>query len=231
MKNTIKSANCLHCDKKSSCFRSLTSKDLSELQESRVELKYKAGEIICKQGAFATQISYLYSGMVKIYLENNQDNNLILNIIPPGQLIGLPSLYNKRICHYTASALEDSIVCSIDINVFDKYIKSNGEFASQIIYELNKNTSISYKRILSLTQKQLNGRIADSLLYLANDVYSNDSFKLTLSRKDMAELSSTSCESITRVLSKFKAESIINIKGKDISILDKERLQNISIFG
>lgn len=231
MTGIIKSANCLICDRKSSCFKSLTKKDLGALEESRVELRYKAGEIVCKQGAFATQISYLYSGMIKIYLETGHENDLIVNIIPAGHLIGLPSLYNKKICHYSASALEDSVVCSIDINVFDKYINSNGEFASQIIYELNRNTTISYKRFLSLTQKQLNGRIADSLLYLANDVYFSDNFKLTLSRKDMAELSSTSCESVTRVLSKFKAEKLIGMKGKEIKILEREKIENISIFG
>lgn len=226
-----KTANCTECGRKSTCFHSLESNDLQIVEDSRVELRFRTGETICKQGAFASQITYLHSGLVKIYLETGNETDLILNVISAGQLIGLPSLYNNKVCQYTAVAIEDSIVCSIDIKVFDKYIRSNGDFAAEIIYELNRNTSISYARFLALTQKNLHGRIAESLLYLSDEVFKKDEFVNSLSRKDMAELAGTSCESVTRVLSSFKSDGIIEMEGKSVKLSNKTKLRQISEHG
>lgn len=231
MTPTQKLISCLSCQKKSSCFKALDKKALKELEENRVELRFSAGEIICKQGAFANQIAYINKGLIKIYTEINEDANLIINVFPEGKLIGLPFLYHQKTCNYSAAAIEDSTICSIDIQLFDKYIRTNGDFAQNVICELNKNTASSYKRLIALTYKQLNGRIADTLLYLANEIYESDEFLLSLSRKDLAELSRTSSESITRIFSKFRNDKMISLKEGYLKILNKESLEKISNFG
>lgn len=219
------------CNRKSSCFSNISPETIENLEENRKELTYKAGEIICKQGSFASHISYVNSGMVKTYLETNNNTNIILNIIPQGKLIGLPSLFHNNAFQYSAAAIEDSIICSIDMQFFDRFIGNSCDFARRIINELNANTTAIYDRLISLTQKNLNGRVAYSLLYLAKEVYNSDKFINTLSRKDIAELSGTSPESITRTLSKFKKEKIIKIKNKHLSIENKKLLEQISTLG
>ena len=226
-----KTTNCELCHRKSSCFSNIETTELINLDSSRVELKFKKGEIICKQRSFASQINYLYSGLVKTYLEIDDGKDLIASIVTPGHLIGLPSLYSDKTCQYSAMALQDCVICSIDIQVFDKYIKTNGNFASEIIYELNKNTSIGYARLISLTHKNLHGRIADSLLYLAQDVYKSDSFPMVLTRKDFAELSGTTSESITRVFSKLNSEGVIRSENNQMELIDKAKLIQISRLG
>jgi CRP/FNR family transcriptional regulator len=85
--------------------------------------------------------------------------------------------------------------------------------------------------MLALTQKQIPGRIADTLLYLYRTVYKTNPFKLTVSRQDIADLSSMTKESVIRVLKDFKDAGFITME-KDLVKIDNEKaLINISETG
>ena len=231
MNYSHKQTHCTTCKNRSSCFRVLTRLDHKLVEANRVELRFKAGEVICKQGAFASSIMYIYEGMVKTYLETPEENHVVLNILPTGSMIGLSSLFTDYVFHQSAAALVDSTVCSIDIKVFEEFTKSNGEFASEIIKTLNQCIVSNNERFLSITHKQLNGRFADAMIFLSEKVYKSKKFELTMMRKDLAELTGMSPESITRVITQFKKEKIIDVQGKNYNILRMDRLEEISIVG
>jgi len=226
----LKNSNCAKCTKKGPCFLKLSEKELELVEENRLEVKFNKGEIICKQGSFASHIMYLYDGLIKVYLET-QNKNQILNIIPPGRLIGLPSLFNENIFHYSASSIGNSIVCCIDINIFREITQSNPSFASEIIRILNEKAITMYHRLISVSQKQLHGRFADAIIFLSKEIYKGTSFELTLSRKDLAELTGMSVESLSRVVKEFKNDGIININEKKLEILNYRLLEKISLSG
>ena len=73
----------------------LSKEELVLTNENKVQIQFKKGEIISKQGSFVTHIMYLRTGYAKVYKETDIDNNLILDIIPSGKLIGLTSLFNN----------------------------------------------------------------------------------------------------------------------------------------
>lgn len=226
-----KQIHCTSCTKRSSCFNQLSKDDHKIIEQHRLELNFKAGEVICKQGSFASNIMFIYEGMVKTYLETSDGSHVVLNVLPTGHMIGISSLFTDDVFHYSAAALEDSKICSIDIKVFEEYTKSNGAFASEIITILNKCIIQSNERFLSLTHKHLNGRFADAIIFLSEKVYKSQKFTLTMMRKDLAELTGMSPESITRVINKFKNERIIDIKGKEYEILNMGLLKRISVIG
>ena len=89
-----KNTKCLKCTEKSLCFKQLTDAELNLTNENKVQIQFNKGEILSKQGTFVTHIMYLKSGFAKVYKETDVDNNLILDIIPEGKLIGLTSLFN-----------------------------------------------------------------------------------------------------------------------------------------
>lgn len=226
-----KQIDCVHCKKRSSCFSELSRSDHKMIEEHRLELKFHKGEIICKQGSFASNIMFIYKGIAKTYLETRKEDQVILNVLPEGKMIGLPALYTERVFPYSASALEECIICSIDIKIFEEYTKSNGAFASELIRTLNQCTISNYDRMISLTHKQLDGRFADALLFLSQQVYKKLSFRNSLSRKDMADLTAMSPESVTRIVNRFISDGIIRVSGKNYEILDQLRLRNISELG
>jgi CRP-like cAMP-binding protein len=226
----IERISCLLCPNKSSCFEMLSKEELEFIDSHRVEIRFKKGEIICKQGSLASNIMYLRSGMAKLYFENNRRKNLILRIIPSGSLFGLPSISNN-ILYYSASCYEDTTVCMIDISVFRKVIGSNPRFATEVINVLNKNVIQGYERMFCLTQNHLSGRMANIILCISDTIYQAEEFEMQLSRKDIAELTNMSVESVTRILKSFKDDKLIDIKAKHFKILNKPQLERICETG
>lgn len=225
-----KEDRCLICKSKSSCFTHLNVDELGLVDNNRLEVKYRSGELICKQGSFASHILFLKKGLVKVYLEGKSKNH-ILSITSKGNLIGLPSLFGDPIFHYSVVAYEDSAVCHIDINVFKKFIHENAQFSAELIKLINENIINNYERFLSVTQKNMPGRFADVLLYFSDQIYKSTSFSLSLSRKDLAEFSSMSVESLSRTIKDFNDNNIVSVKGKNFEIVDRSRLIEISLHG
>ena len=230
MKNTY-SNTCTVLNNKASCFDELTDEEKALIEENKIALTYKKGEIISKQGSFASHIIYLKRGLAKVYLEGKA-KNLILTITPPGNLMGLPCLYDgNNVFLYTASSYVDSEVELIDIELFKQLILQNSKFAFAIIKTLNANTVQTYGRFYCFTNKQMHGRLADILLCLSQRIYGSDSFNLPLTRSDLAELTGMSTESVIRVMKDFKEDGLIKTEGKEIELIDLEMLLKISEVG
>ena len=223
--------SCLLCNNQSECFRQLSDSQLDFANSNRAEISYRKGEMIAKQGNFYTHILYLQSGMVKVYKELPDGSNLILSIFGVGSLIGLPFLFKNQILDYSVAALDDTTICAIDRHAFEKLIHENGEFAAEVVNQLNHCTLYNYDRLVSLTHKQINGRFADTLLYLSRVVYKANPFNLTLSRKDLAEYTGVSVMSVIRAIKEFKNDGIIDISGNRVEILNFSQLERISRTG
>lgn len=223
---------CLECDKKSLCFQQLTEDELKLTNENKVQIRFKKGEIISKQGSFVTHIMYLKEGFAKVYKETDSENNLILDIIPDGKLIGLTSLFNNdNIARFSVSALTDTVICSIDRNIIEKLIYKNNKFAKTVIASLNGEALHFYDKMASLTQKQMNGRVADALIYLSNNIFQSNKFKMILSRKDLAEFTGMSTMSVVRTLKVLRQEGIIENENGAIEIKKPDLLKKISQNG
>jgi CRP/FNR family transcriptional regulator len=209
----------------------LTNEEKNLIDSTSLVVNYKKGEMICKQGSFASHIMYLEKGLVKIYIEGNP-KDLILNITPQDNLMGLQAIYEgNNTFLYSISTYTDSTVRLIDIQTFKQLLKQNPLFAYRIISIVNENTSQSYNRFFSLTQKQLHGRLADILLCLSRKIFNSKSFDLPISRSDLSDLTSMSTESVIRIMKDFKDDGIIDFNNKAITLLDLPRLDRISAKG
>lgn len=230
MAKPVYTKECLEafCGSISSC--QLTPGDVDLLNSNRVEVKYNKGEIICKQGSFAHQLIYIKNGLSKSYLE--EDSNVQIICVNPGDcILGIQSITARGIFHYSVAALEDVYACLFDLEIVKTIAQRNAGFTYSLLTKANDSQILTYDRFFSLTMKQLHGRMADILLCLANRVYRSDEFTFNLSRKDLAELTAMSNESATRIFKDFKDDGIIDLDGKKIKIIDKERLIQVSKFG
>ena len=221
---TVSGSNCI-------CFEKLTEQEQYLIDSNSVEVEFKKGEYICKQGTFASHVMLITKGLAKVHIEGKNEN-LILRIIPEGNLVGLTSVHKENtIFQYSAVAYIDSSIKLIDINIFRKIIKQNAEFAGEIINILTENNLQIYGRFFCLTTKQSYGRLADILLCLSDRIYKNSEFELLLTRKDLGELTGMSTENVIRLLKKFRDDGLIIMEGKMLSIVDYETLKKISING
>ncbi|MCX6284847.1 MAG: Crp/Fnr family transcriptional regulator [Bacteroidetes bacterium] len=209
----------------------LNQDELEMIEKSRLNVVFKSGETIRKQGTQMTHVISLNSGMAKLYLEGIENRNSILRIVRPTKFIGGPGIYLDQMHHYTVMALMESSVCFIDMNVFKEIIRRNNHFAEEFMKDFSLNTLNVYNRLLYLTQKQMPGRMADSLLYLFEEIFESDHFPMLLSKQDLADLSAMSRDSALKILRSFEREGIIRFDEKELRLLDHESLRKISRIG
>lgn len=213
------------------CFESLTPEELMLIESKMVTVTYKRCEMICKQGSLANHIIFIRDGLVKLFLEGPAEN-LILQIMPSSNIIGLSNCFgNNNLFYYSAQAYLDTEVDLLDMETFKTLINSNAKFASKMIESLAEHSVITYGRFYCLTQKQNYGRFADILLCLTNRIYKSCKFPMQLSRKELAELAGMSVESVSRIMTRFKEEKIIEEKDGFVEILQIDKLKDISLKG
>ncbi len=231
MGNTLEFTGCTISSHHCSCFEKLSEDEVRLIEDNSVKITYKKGEIVCKQGALVSHIMYLEKGLVKVFV-NDGTNSLVLKIITDANFLGLASVseeYNKY--QYSVRTYIDSEVRQIDVNVFRRLLKQNPDFSRDVIDILSANSLQVYGRFFCLTHKHVYGRLADILLCLSDRIFKQADFILPLSRKDLAELSGMSSETVIRMLKKFNEDRLIQMEGKNFRILDHERLLKISETG
>ncbi len=225
------SVNCVDCKNSSNCFKKLIPSELEFINQNKTQILYRKGENICKQGAFASYVLYISDGLVKLYMESPNNKNINLKILKTSEFIGLSSIYGDNIYNYSTVALKDSTICLIEKNSFRKLLINNGHFASEIIKWYCENEKQLFTKIQSLGNKQMHGRLADTLIYLCDQNLQEEEIFSYLSRKDIAEFAGLSTESTVRLLTELKNNNILDISGKDIKTLNPEGLKEISKRG
>jgi CRP/FNR family transcriptional regulator, polysaccharide utilization system transcription regulator len=131
----------------------------------------------------------------------------------------------------SVTALEDSVVCFIDKNSLTSVLKRNGNIALKFLKLAADEIDFLNNRIASLTQKHVRGRLAESILLMAGTYgFETDgkTIGVSLSREDIAHLSSMTTSNAIRTLSNLASEGIIKIKGRKITITDLTGLEHIS---
>jgi CRP/FNR family transcriptional regulator len=230
MAKFIQENNCVDCKCKSSIFKSLSTAELELINGSRYEVSFRAGEMMFKQGTPSPHFLCLTTGLAKLYIEG-YGKNLILSLVKPVEYILGPGIYVDNRHHYSASAVEDSTACLVDVTAFKQMMRNNPDFSDEFIRRISLMTIFNFEQFISLTQKQMNGRIADALFYLSDQIYGKNPFKMTISRQDLADLSGMSKESAIRILKEFKDEGILSVNGNILHILNPQQLKKISATG
>jgi len=209
----------------------LISQDLKEeeiKQLLRVKIEFKKGETIFKQGGIASYIILLSSGLSKNYVEGNFDKGFNFKIIKPISFVGLSSAYGKNIYAFSGSALTKCEAYLIDIQIFRSIMSRNHSFANRILNWYCNTTQSHLTRMSSIANKQALGRLAETLLYLSDDIFNGKIITTNVSRKDIAELAAMSTESAVRFLSDLKKDKIIDITSNSIEIKKRDVVRLIS---
>lgn len=222
---------CADCKEGWTNFKVLTDKELVLLEKNRYEADFRPGEMIIKQSSPASNAVFLRSGMAKIYMEGQGRKNLIICIAKPGMMIVGPGIYTDSRYSFSVASIDEAKVCFISIEVIKELFRQNKNFAEGIVEEISIMSHFYLKRLLSMTQKKMPGRVAEVLLYLADEVFNSDEFIPLLTRKELADMAGMAKESIVRILRDFSDEGIICSECPEIKILKKDKLQMISDNG
>ena len=227
--------NCDNCiDNAKSVFSVLLPEEKTLLKKTYTCAFYKKGEIIFKEGDKPTGLISLSEGKVKVFKEGIGGREQIVRMAKPVSFIGYRALFAEENHTATAVAIEDSLVCIFDKDIIYKVLRANSELCLSIIKSFATELGFSNNRTITLTQKHIRGRLAESLIFL-KDTYGfeedGQTIKIYLSREDVSNLSNMTTSNAIRTLSSFAHEGVISIDGRKIKILKLAKLDRISDLG
>ncbi len=222
--------NCDTCFFKNGICKGLTEEESKALFELTKQHTYKKGETIFKQGVKCSELIYLTEGIVKFVSDSN-GKELIVTIDKAQTLLGLANILNEDVNLFTIVAIEECKGCVINLNRFKLLTTTNRKFLLEIMSLSTQMFRSAIFNFISIAKKQSNGRIADVLLYLSDKIYESKSFSVSLSRQELADYAGCSKEQLIHTLRTFSNDGIISVSGKNIEILDHDKLITISRVG
>lgn len=141
------------------------------------------------------------------------------------------SVFGDNIYNCSAVALKDSTICMIEKTALKQLLMKNADFAMRITSRNCRNEARYLDIIQNTSYKQMRGKLASALLYLSSEEFLEEDVFQYLTRQDIADFASVTIESAVKFIKEFEKEGILKLKGKDLKIIIKNKLEEIARKG
>ena len=209
----------------------LTAEQQAIIMDSINIVNYNRRDIIVKQYSASSHVYYIIKGIIKVSSEQRKGKNLVMKIDTTGSFVGLISLLGGDSYNFTVTAVENCTLAQIPVTTLKSVMLQNARFALEISQLISRHGLFLINRLAGLLYKQLPGRVADLILYFADDIFCNNQFEFPVNRTELAELCGTTKESLIRTLSEFNHDRIIELERNRIRIISYDILKTLSRFG
>ena len=172
----------------------------------------------------------MVSGKIKIFRTNEFGKQYITEVHKEGDYFGYLAFFGDSIHCDSATAIEDSEVKRVPKEDFFRLLLSNNEVSVNFIKLLTKNYSGAEEKLLKLAYNSARKRVAEALLYVSakyQDSNSDSDPSFVLLRENISSLAGISAESVSRNLTDFKEEGLIESHKGKIKILNVKKLESI----
>lgn len=196
--------------------------------------KYRKDEIIFREGARPAGIFYIKSGMVKKYKIDNIGKEHIFYVANAGELLGYHSVLASEVYPDAAAAIEDSVISFIPLESFLTVLNRSAELSRRLLKTLSHEFGVLINNISVFAQRPVRERVAISLIILREKFKHRTEpgapIEISISRDNIANMAGTTRENVTRFITEFKNDNIIETHGRKIVIADVKKLVAISNY-
>lgn len=216
-----------------SVFLPLTDIEKKVFSNSIITHVFTKGQFIFKENEMLRGILYLVHGKAKVFKQGIGGKEQIVRMAGAHGFIGYRAIFAGENTRAASVALEDTSMIEIPFEFVEKLIHSNPDFSLALLRSFALDLRFAEERTVTLTQKHIRGRLAESLLLLKEQygLDENMVLKVNMSREDVAKLSNMTPSNAIRTLSAFTEEGIIELEGRNIKIVNTKTLERISRLG
>lgn len=199
-------------------------------RERRIPLQ--RGEYLFRRGEHFKSIYALWSGSIKTFLLDKDENECISGFHFAGELIASDSIHST-IYHYNAQALETSFVCNIQFDTLQALGFHVPIIQSELIRLMGVQITQYQELLFCLTGKRsAEEKLAAFLLNLLKRFQqhglSGSSFRLSMNRSEIGCYLGLAKETVGRLFSQFQEVGLIAVKGRQMEIVDGDGLALIA---
>lgn len=201
---------------------------IRSLEENKVQMIYKKGSNVFEAGNQISGIYFVQQGIVEEFYTNADRGFETIRFSNDGQTFGQIG-FNKEQYPFGAAAKEDTIVCFFDNKFFHDLCYSNKQITFDLMLFYSSQYNKTAYRLRSNSEMNLREKIAHALYFLSHRFGLNNENELRdcFSREDIASLACTTAEQVSRQLSDFEKERMIERRSRKIAILEQQKLKSI----
>ncbi len=190
---------------------------------------YKRGDTIYDEGNRINGFYCLVKGIIKIFKTGFDGKDQIIRFAKPGDIMGFRSTITGESACTTTKVIEDAAVCYVPGDLVKSFVKSNGDFAMDLLELACNELGEANDYITDIAQKTVRERLAEVLIHLkwSFNLDSENFLQISLTREELANIVGTATESVIRLLSEFKQDKLIELHGRKIKILNEAKLVKI----
>lgn len=233
--NNIKSSavSCGNCSLSNFCLpRGLNAKEMQILEDAiDKSKKIKKKEYLYTNKSKQSGLYAIKSGSMKTFISNESGDEQILGFHLPGDLIGFDA-FHLRQHSCTAQALDDTLVCKLSLDNFNKLCETIPSIRDEIMHQVGKEIQRDHIAMLTLGQMQTEERLATFLLSISRRnmrrKFSEVEFQLPMPRRDLANYLGMAVETLSRIFSRLQENKIIAVNRRAVKILNLEKLRNLA---
>lgn len=213
-----------------SSLKALTKDELLRMAECKTSYTIKKGEPIFEEGEMTNGVFCVKDGVCKMTKLSANGKDQIIKLVKAGELLGQRSMISEEPANLSAVALEDMEVCFVPKSEILKFFNQNNQFSMNVMKTICGDLKESDDHMVSMAQKSVKERLAETLIYLEENFGVNEdgSLRIQLSREELAGMIGTATESCIRLLSELNKQDLITISGKKIAIKNKTKLKKLS---
>ncbi|MEO0037958.1 MAG: hypothetical protein RIQ59_1169 [Bacteroidota bacterium] len=213
-----------------SSLKALNKEELLKMAECKTSYTIKKGEPIFEEGESVNGIFCVKDGVCKLSKLSANGKDQIVKLVKSGELLGQRSLISEEPTNLSAVALEDMEVCFIPKTEIMNFFNQNNQFSMNVMRNICGDLKDADDHMVSMAQKNVKERLAETLLHLEDTFGKNSdgSLHIQLSRDELAGMIGTATESCIRLLSELNKSGLIDLSGKKITILDRNKLKRMA---
>ena len=193
---------------------------------------FHAGTPIFHEGDTAERFFMLLDGHIRVARMTADGHQVILLHVPPGQLFGIAKALGRTTYPATATAAEDCVVLCWQTSLWDSFIETLPGFATASYHTTGERMNEMQDTILAMATQHVEQRVAASLLRLVQQGGKKvgDAFEISfpITRQNISEMTGTTLHTVSRLLSAWEREGVIDSRRKHIRVLDPHRLMVLS---
>lgn len=210
----------------------LSTQDLRNINKQFSATHFSEGDTIYDQDEHATLLRVVVHGKVKLIRHTLEGKDVLLDMLKPGEFFGSLSVLGDNVYTETARAQTDACILSIDLQKFQSVLKEYPQVAVSALDIMAERLQSSQDKVRQLATISVKQRIANVLVTLCDKFGENSRhgklLQLPLSRKDLADMTGTSTETASRIMSQLQEEGIITSGRQWVAINDPDRLKEIA---
>lgn len=201
--------------------------ELEKMIAARKVRTIKKKQVVYYDGDNVSGVYLVLNGKVKTFKLSEDGRELLTGMYGQEEYFGITSLLLNAPYAETAEAMEDSTVCMLPKDLMDDLLNRYPDVARQFIRILSNNLQDKEEQLLQLAYHSVRKRMSEVLIRLCRQEPEGSELLLKVSRDNLAAMAGMATETVSRILSDFKDEGIIERKGSQIIVLDQLKLQQM----